>query len=165
MGGGEGGGWDLIVPQRWGNAVFHALAMAGARVAGTAFRDVAALELLQPDDVADYPDTAAGATHWAEVAAEHRAHFNARPPAKRSNFDKLRVHDPFGVNWLALINGFAANHVCLPAMSPLLCDHSSSGGQMRSFAAGGARRPACEQFVRRRRVTYCVITGGRGMLE
>ena len=113
---GECSGWDVLVPRAWGGPVFHAITMAGARAAGTAQRDLAALELLLPSDVHDYPDTAAGAVHWAGIAAEQQRQHERRPHAKRCPFQHMGVRDPFGVDWLALVNMHAG-----AAVRPCTC--------------------------------------------
>ncbi|XP_067677330.1 ribonucleases P/MRP protein subunit POP1-like [Haliotis asinina] len=101
---GFGCGWDVIVPQGWGTAFHIAFVFRGARVGG--LREATAVSreagtLQFPDD---FPDTQAGRVYAAEQQDQLKKKYDRNPPAKRPNFVKMGVQNPFQCRWFQLVN-------------------------------------------------------------
>lgn len=99
-----GNGWDLILPAGWSMAFWVASIYHGARAGG--LRELQCLANEQqiehfPDD---YPDTLAGREEEARVKSKKEAEHSRRPPAKRPNFTKLDMANPFSLAWNELVN-------------------------------------------------------------
>jgi hypothetical protein len=54
----------------------------------------------------DYPDTSAGQLHETNLAEQLKSKFDKRPPAKRCNYVKLGICEPFSYPWEALIKSW-----------------------------------------------------------
>ncbi|ORY00772.1 POP1-domain-containing protein [Basidiobolus meristosporus CBS 931.73] len=88
-------GWNLIIPSGWGMAFWKSFIFAGARFGGLRERDAMHFEAGLPCFPYDYPGTKA----YREFSDKHKAKaeemFNKKPPAKRPNYEKLKIEHPF----------------------------------------------------------------------
>ncbi len=85
-------------------AFWLGLAYSGARVAGVLDRENMQFEQFALREPNDFPDTPAGQRYFADQHDDEQLRHFRRPPAKRSNFHKLGIEQPFSVNWLKLIS-------------------------------------------------------------
>lgn len=99
-----GNGWDLILPAGWSMAFWVASIYHGARAGGLRELQCLANEQQIEHFPEDYPDTLAGREEEARVKSEKEAEHSRRPPAKRPNFTKLDVTNPFSWAWDQLVN-------------------------------------------------------------
>lgn len=99
-----GNGWDLIMPAGWSMAFWVASIYHGARAGGLRELQCLANEQQIEHFPEDYPDTSAGKEEEARVKIEKEAEHSRRPPAKRPNFTKLGVANPFSLAWDQLVN-------------------------------------------------------------
>eukprot|EP01083_Nonionella_stella_P241300 842744_1 len=142
--GGFGGGWDLVLPAGWGMAFWKALVYAGARVIGIEERDSQAFERGVPSFPASFPDAPAGQmfAEWCG-ARVHTVHAR-KPPAKRLNYDRMRVSCPFVLDWAGLLgvggqsaaemstadsSSTDASNLVLPTTSQTACSKSTDVSQ------------------------------------
>lgn len=92
-------GWTLIIPSGWGMAFWNSLTFAGTRVAGQRERQTQAYEAGTAYFPRDYPSTSAYQEFSTAREEDLRDTWERKPPAKRVNYEKLRVDDPFSPNW------------------------------------------------------------------
>lgn len=84
-------------------AFWSSLTFTGTRVAGQRERQTQSYEAGTTYFPRDYPFTSAYEEFSKEKEAELKASWDRKPPAKRTNFEKLVVHDPFSPNWNQII--------------------------------------------------------------
>lgn len=101
-----GCGWDIILPPNWSMAFWLACIYRGARAAGVRELQSLALEQRMSYFPNDYPDTPAGQLHETNLAEQLKSKFDKRPPAKRCNYVKLGICEPFSYPWEALIKSW-----------------------------------------------------------
>ncbi|RXW24492.1 hypothetical protein EST38_g1333 [Candolleomyces aberdarensis] len=92
-------GWTLIIPSGWGMAFWNSLVFTGTRVAGQRERQTQAYEAGTAYFPRDYPSTSAYHEYSTAKEEELRDTWERKPPAKRVNYEKLNVQDPFAPNW------------------------------------------------------------------
>lgn len=80
-------------------AFWPSFVFTGTRVAGQRERQTQAYEAGTAYFPQDYPFTGAYEEFSKEREAEMKASWDRKPPAKRTNFQKLDVEDPFSPNW------------------------------------------------------------------
>ena len=140
-------GWDLLLPAGWAMAFWVALQYSGARAGGLRETERLALETGQLRFPAEYPDSAAGRLWESEQHQRSRQLYFARPPAKRPNFSKLAVPDPFQCWWSRLVTRLCpAGAAPVPADQadsdgPLVCRELSTLRLLSAALATGAGRP------------------------
>ncbi|XP_063968428.1 ribonucleases P/MRP protein subunit POP1-like isoform X2 [Lytechinus pictus] len=100
---GYGGGWDLVVPRKWGMAFWMGLVYRGARACGLREADKVSLHCSMPRYPYDFPDSDAGRTIGKCIADDLQQTFLKKPPAKRPNHGKLGIAAPFCPPWFQLI--------------------------------------------------------------
>lgn len=109
-----GSGWDLIMPAGWSMAFWVANIYHGARAGGLRELQCLANEQQSQHFPEDYPDTSAGKIEEVRIKNEKEAEHSRRPPAKRPNFNKLSMENPFSWAWDKLFskeNGSSDFHV------------------------------------------------------
>mgnify|MGYP001363712061 CR=1 FL=1 len=80
-------------------AFWSSLVFTGTRIAGQRERQTQAYEAGTTYFPRDYPSTSAYRDFWKEEAGQARESWERKPPAKRTNFEKLHVKDPWEANW------------------------------------------------------------------
>lgn len=98
-----GSGWDLILPAGWSMAFWVTNIYHGARAGGLRELQCLANEQQAEHFPEDYPDTSAGQAEENRIQSEKEAEHNRRPPAKRPNFTKLGMANPFSWAWNQLV--------------------------------------------------------------
>ncbi|KAJ3101161.1 hypothetical protein HDU97_001627 [Phlyctochytrium planicorne] len=88
-------GWDIIIPSNWAILFWRSFVFAGARVGGLRERRGLYFEAGIPCFPYDFPETLAYQNWAAMVGEEDRAAWERKPKAKRVNFLKHGVEDPF----------------------------------------------------------------------
>lgn len=104
---GYGSGWDIVLPTNWAMPFWIAFVYRGAKPCG--LRDLRSLSmesglLVSPDCC---PETVAASEASNYRAAELRADYLRRPPAKRCNYEKLGIPAPFHCPWPQLVAGWS----------------------------------------------------------
>jgi ribonuclease P/MRP protein subunit POP1 len=92
-------GWTLIIPSGWGMAFWPSFVFTGTRVAGQRERQTQAYEAGTAYFPRDYPFSSAYEEFSKAKEAEMKASWDRKPPAKRTNFQKLDMEDPFSPHW------------------------------------------------------------------
>ncbi|KAI1314457.1 hypothetical protein EDD11_002159 [Mortierella claussenii] len=93
-------GWTLILPKGWAMPFWKSFIFAGARPGGTRERRSFHFETRQSCFPYDFPSTEAYAVYAAEYKKEAETKYGRKPVAKRINYTKLGVQDPFGAAWI-----------------------------------------------------------------
>ncbi|KAK9709281.1 Ribonucleases P/MRP protein subunit pop1 [Basidiobolus ranarum] len=88
-------GWNLIIPSGWGMAFWKSFIFAGARFGGLRERYAMHFEAGLPCFPYDYPGTKAYREYSDQQKAKSEEVFNRKPPAKRPNYEKLKIEHPF----------------------------------------------------------------------
>ncbi|XP_071483327.1 ribonucleases P/MRP protein subunit POP1-like [Diadema antillarum] len=105
---GYGGGWDLVLPRKWGMAFWVGLIYRGARACGLREMGKLCLHRNVPRYPEDFPDSETGCKEVEALAKELEETFTRKPPAKRPNHAKLGVCSPFRAPWDKLIHEWTA---------------------------------------------------------
>ncbi|KAF5338928.1 hypothetical protein D9611_008747 [Ephemerocybe angulata] len=92
-------GWTLIVPSGWGMAFWSSLVFTGTRIAGQRERQTQAYEAGTTYFPRDYPFTDAYNQFSKQREEKLKEKWDRKPPAKKPNFKKLEVDDPWTPNW------------------------------------------------------------------
>jgi len=92
-------GWTLIIPSGWAMPFFTSLIYTGTRVGGQRERQTQAFEGGCAYFPRDYPSTDSYTIHAEEQEEEARSRWERKPPAKRTNFEKLGTRSPFIADW------------------------------------------------------------------
>ncbi|GJJ72973.1 ribonuclease P/MRP protein subunit POP1 [Entomortierella parvispora] len=92
-------GWTLILPRGWGMPFWKSFIFAGAKPGGTRERRSFHFETRQSCFPYDFPNTAAYVAYAEEYRKEAEAKYSRKPVAKRINYSKLGVQDPFAAAW------------------------------------------------------------------
>jgi ribonuclease P/MRP protein subunit POP1 len=95
-------GWTLLAPAGWGMPFLSALLHTGARMGGLAEQAQHALAAGAPAFPADGVGTDAHADEVEEEGAQARERWERTPPAKRVNYEKRGVEEPWIPDWRAL---------------------------------------------------------------
>ncbi|KAG0247545.1 hypothetical protein BG011_001319 [Mortierella polycephala] len=93
-------GWTLILPKGWAMPFWKSMIFAGARPGGVRERRSFHFETRQSCFPYDFPNTEAYLA-WMDFYEKNvRAKYERKPVAKRINYAKLGVEDPFGPAWI-----------------------------------------------------------------
>ncbi|KAF8934113.1 hypothetical protein BGZ58_005932 [Dissophora ornata] len=92
-------GWTLILPKGWAMPFWKSMIFAGARPGGLRERRSFHFETRQSCFPYDFPSTVAYAAYADECKKEAQAKYERKPVAKRINYAKFGVEDPFGASW------------------------------------------------------------------
>jgi ribonuclease P/MRP protein subunit POP1 len=93
----------MIIPAGWSMPFFSSLVFTNTRVAGQRERQTQAYESGVSYFPRDYPSTPAYDAYEEKRATEEKADWDRKPPAKRVNFEKLGVTNPWSVDWNGLV--------------------------------------------------------------
>ncbi|OBZ71160.1 Ribonucleases P/MRP protein subunit pop1 [Grifola frondosa] len=96
-------GWTLIIPQGWGMPFFSSLTYTGTRVAGQRERQTQSFEAGCAYFPRDYPSTASYDMYADNREEEDRGRWERKPPAKRTNFDKVGSRSPWKPDWRVVL--------------------------------------------------------------
>ena len=101
---GNGVGWDILMPAKWGKSLWLSLVYNGARVIG--FEEMKAYHLEQSilHFPTDYPDTDAGQQLELNNLKMLQHNYCKYPPDKRPNFGKLNSPSPFLPAWSFIVD-------------------------------------------------------------
>ncbi|KAM0746936.1 POP1-domain-containing protein [Meredithblackwellia eburnea MCA 4105] len=106
-------GWTLTIPAGWGMAFWSSLVHCTPRIAGLTARSQTYFESGTPRFPEDYPGTIGFDIYEAEREAEDKGFWERRPPAKRTNFDKVGTGDPFRANFSRIVKRWVGREVNL----------------------------------------------------
>ncbi|XP_071836368.1 ribonucleases P/MRP protein subunit POP1-like isoform X2 [Apostichopus japonicus] len=107
---GFGGGWDVVLPKKWGTVFWVGFVFRGARAVGLKESDNTCLHQGQPRLPEEYPDTKSGQEIEEIRAKDLEASFLRRPPAKRPNYAKLGFLSPFKCPWDRLLSEWTSKY-------------------------------------------------------
>lgn len=92
-------GWTLIIPAGWSMAFFSSLVFTNTRVAGQLERQTQAYEAGAPYFPRDYPFNQPYQTYASDREKREKEVWERKPPAKRVNYEKLGVENPWRAIW------------------------------------------------------------------
>ncbi|KAM3579893.1 Ribonucleases P/MRP protein subunit pop1 [Umbelopsis sp. WA50703] len=96
-------GWNIILPKGWGVSFWKSLVFAGCRTAGLREQRSMSFE----SGKACYPYDFAGTKAYDVWKSEQRSvleeAWKRKPPAKRFNFEKVGIRDPFNADFNSLV--------------------------------------------------------------
>ncbi|KIM43164.1 hypothetical protein M413DRAFT_443976 [Hebeloma cylindrosporum] len=92
-------GWTLIVPAGWSMAFFSSLVFTNTRVAGQLERQTQAYEAGTAYFPRDYPFTQPYQSYALDRERQEKGVWERKPPAKRVNYDKLAIENPWRPVW------------------------------------------------------------------
>ncbi|KAF9927557.1 hypothetical protein FBU30_003064 [Linnemannia zychae] len=93
-------GWTLILPRGWAMPFWKSMIFAGARPGGLRERRSFHFETHQSCFPYDFPNTSAYIEYAAEAMKAGEEKYERIPVAKRFNYAKMGVEDPFGAAWI-----------------------------------------------------------------
>ncbi|KAG0204946.1 hypothetical protein BGX33_008187 [Mortierella sp. NVP41] len=93
-------GWTLVLPKGWAMPFWKSMVFAGARPGGLRERRSFHFETHQSCFPYDFPNTAAYVVYAGETKKAGEEKYGRIPVAKRVNYAKLGVEDPFGAAWI-----------------------------------------------------------------
>ncbi|XP_064606421.1 ribonucleases P/MRP protein subunit POP1-like [Liolophura sinensis] len=125
---GFGNGWDMILPSGWGMAFWIALVYRGARVGGCREAESVQKEVGELYFPSDFPDTSSCKQEDESVKKELTDKHGRYPPAKRPNFVKFGVVEPFTCPWQRLVDEWAEG-----------CTESESSDNANEGSAEGSK--------------------------
>ena len=96
-------GYTLLLPAGWSMAFWNSLIYTGTRVGGQRERQTQAYEAGTGYFPRDYPSSSAYKEWAAKKASEEEAVWLRKPPAKRVNYGKLGVRNPWQADWEAVL--------------------------------------------------------------
>lgn len=96
-------GWTVVLPSGWGMPFLSSLVFTGMRVGGQRERAVQAFEAGSASFPRDYVGTAAYEEEAEAHAQEERERWEKRPPAKRVDYEKRGVENPWRPDWDTLL--------------------------------------------------------------
>ncbi|KAG0210747.1 hypothetical protein BGX28_009022 [Mortierella sp. GBA30] len=96
-------GWTLILPKGWAMPFWKSFIFAGARPGGLRERRSFHFETRQSCFPYDFPNTDAYLSYVHDYQAEAQTKYERKPVAKRINYSKLGVEDPFGPAWIKVL--------------------------------------------------------------
>jgi len=97
-----GSGLTIIGPISWAKPVWKSLIMAGARAIGLEEKKDISFNSFKPHFPNDYPETISGQTEAKRLGNILEEAWTKAPKAKRYNFAKLGIQDPFLIPWNSL---------------------------------------------------------------
>ncbi|KAI0030429.1 NUC188 domain-containing protein [Vararia minispora EC-137] len=92
-------GWTLLVPRGWSMPFLSSLMYTGTRIGGLRERQHQSFEAGIPHFPRDFPACDAYFAFAQERAKTDKARWDCKPPAKRSNWEKLGVRSPWAPDW------------------------------------------------------------------
>ncbi|KAF4617537.1 hypothetical protein D9613_005911 [Agrocybe pediades] len=92
-------GWTLMLPAGWSMAFFSSLIYTSTRVAGQFERQTQSYEAGVPYFPRDYPFAETYEAYAEDLEAKERETWERKPPAKRPNYEKLGVLNPWKADW------------------------------------------------------------------
>ncbi|KAG0273111.1 hypothetical protein BGZ95_011061 [Linnemannia exigua] len=93
-------GWTMILPKGWAMPFWKSMVFAGARPGGLRERRSFHFETHQSCFPYDFPNTAAYVTYAEDSKKAGEEKYGRIPVAKRFNYQKMGVEDPFGAAWV-----------------------------------------------------------------
>ncbi|KAF9153091.1 hypothetical protein BG015_004107 [Linnemannia schmuckeri] len=93
-------GWTLVLPKGWAMPFWKSMIFAGARPGGLRERRSFHFETHQSCFPYDFPNTAAYIDYAGETKKAGEQKYGRIPVAKRFNYEKMGVEDPFGAAWV-----------------------------------------------------------------
>ena len=103
--------YDVILPAGWGMAFWIAMIYRGARVGGLKEMESYEREKKKLHFPEDYPDTPAAMETRLAVKKHLFEQYNRKPKAKRPNYVKLGIPDPFCCPWKKLFENGTKNDI------------------------------------------------------
>ncbi|KAG0280188.1 hypothetical protein BGZ96_001647 [Linnemannia gamsii] len=97
-------GWTLVLPKGWAMPFWKSMIFAGARPGGLRERRSFHFETHQSCFPYDFPNTAAYIDYAEESKKAGEGKYGRIPVAKRFNYEKMGVEDPFGAAWVKALN-------------------------------------------------------------
>lgn len=97
-------GWNIILPKGWGVSFWKSLVFAGCRTSGLREQHAMHFESGIASYPQDCPDTKAYALWKSEEKLAAERAWKRKPPAKRLNFTKLGITDPFNADFSGLVS-------------------------------------------------------------
>ncbi|KAG2180764.1 hypothetical protein INT44_003771, partial [Umbelopsis vinacea] len=97
-------GWNIILPKGWGVSFWKSLVFAGCRTSGLREQHAMHFESGIACYPQDCPDTKAYALWKTEQKTAAEKSWKRKPPAKRLNFAKLGITDPFNADFSGLVS-------------------------------------------------------------
>ncbi|CCL99258.1 uncharacterized protein FIBRA_01273 [Fibroporia radiculosa] len=92
-------GWTLIIPSGWAMPFFSSLIYTGTRVGGQRERQTQVFEGGGAYFPRDYPSTETYAEYADGREVVEHSRWERKPPAKRTNFEKLGTRSPWKPDW------------------------------------------------------------------
>ncbi|KAF8938323.1 hypothetical protein BGZ47_008637 [Haplosporangium gracile] len=92
-------GWTLVLPKGWAMPFWKSMIFAGARPGGLRERRSFHFETHQSCFPYDFPNTAAYIDYAGKTKKAGEQKYGRTPVAKRFNYEKMGVEDPFGAAW------------------------------------------------------------------
>ncbi|KAF9958011.1 hypothetical protein BGZ72_001040 [Mortierella alpina] len=96
-------GWTLVLPKGWAMPFWKSFIFAGARPGGLREHRSFHFETQQSCFPYDFPNTEAYRTYVSDYQKAAQAKYERKPVAKRINYSKLGVDDPFGPAWIKVL--------------------------------------------------------------
>ncbi|EGG17988.1 RNase P protein subunit [Cavenderia fasciculata] len=96
---GYGSGFDIIIPEGWGQAFWLSLVYSGSWAIGLQNRDEMLLEQGIPSYPRDYPDSNAYKEYHQAIENDKLEKYKRTPSGKRPNYIHNQVYFPFNPNW------------------------------------------------------------------
>jgi len=106
---GYGCGWDIILPSGWGISMWVSLIYRGARAGGLREGQALANEAGCWNFPSGYPDTKTGQIWENEYINKLKVEYVSKPPAKRSNYERLGCPSPLEFHWSKLAKEWQHN--------------------------------------------------------
>ncbi|KAF9907984.1 hypothetical protein EC991_010332 [Linnemannia zychae] len=101
-------GWTLVLPKGWAMPFWKSMVFAGARPGGLRERRSFHFETHQSCFPYDFPNTPAYITYAEESKKASEEKYGRIPVAKRFNYAKMGVEDPFGAAWIKALKAGVA---------------------------------------------------------
>ncbi|KAF9651561.1 POP1-domain-containing protein [Thelephora ganbajun] len=92
-------GWTMIIPSGWAMPFLTSLTHTGTLVGGQQQRDVQMLEAGVPQFPRDFPTTEPYRERAEAWDASERYRWERTPPAKRVNYERLGIDNPWKADW------------------------------------------------------------------
>ncbi|KAG0051075.1 hypothetical protein BGZ83_004107 [Gryganskiella cystojenkinii] len=103
-------GWTIVLPKGWGMPFWKSFIFAGVKPGGMRERRSFHFETRQSCFPYDFPSTAAYVVYAEDYRKENEAKYGRKPVAKRINYAKLGVQDPFAAAWDKCLKAGLSNY-------------------------------------------------------
>lgn len=97
-------GWMVIIPSGWAMPFLTSLTYTGTLVGGQQQRDTQMLEAGVPRFPHDFPTTEPYRERAEASEASERCLWERTPPAKRINYERLGIDNPWKADWGKVLN-------------------------------------------------------------